>query len=82
MTILTFQHIQYLHLMYAEVAWVLVSSGTQIQPQEYSIQTTFQTIFPFLVTMITYILIFTILYRTLFFIFTNNFFITQLKQYN
>ena len=33
MTILTFQHIQCLHLMYAEVAWVLVSSGTQVQPQ-------------------------------------------------
>ena len=22
-----------LHLMYAEIAWVLVSSGTQVQPQ-------------------------------------------------
>ena len=33
LTILTFQHIQCLHLMYAEVAWVLVSSGTQVQPQ-------------------------------------------------
>ena len=33
LTILTFQHIQYLHLMYAKVAWVLVSSGTQVQPQ-------------------------------------------------
>ena len=32
-TILTFRHIQCLHLMYAEVAWVLVSSGTQAQPQ-------------------------------------------------
>ena len=30
---LTFQHIQCLHMMYAEVAWVLVSSGTQVQPQ-------------------------------------------------
>ena len=30
---MTFQHVQYLHLMYAEVAWVLVSSGTQVQPQ-------------------------------------------------
>ena len=28
--ILIFKHIQYLHLMYSEVAWVLVSSGTQI----------------------------------------------------
>ena len=33
MTILTFRHIQCLHLMYAEIAWVLVSSGTQVQPQ-------------------------------------------------
>ena len=36
LTILTFRHIQYLHLMYAaEVAWILllVSSGTQVQPQ-------------------------------------------------
>ena len=33
LTILTFQHIQCLHLMYSEVAWVLVSSGTQVQPQ-------------------------------------------------
>ena len=32
-TILTFRHIQCLHLMYAEVAWELVSSGTQVQPQ-------------------------------------------------
>ena len=30
---LTFRHIQCLHLMYAEIAWVLVSSGTQVQPQ-------------------------------------------------
>ena len=33
LTILTIWHIQCLHLMYAEVAWVLVSSGTQVQPQ-------------------------------------------------
>ena len=31
--VLIFQHIQLLHLMYAEVPWVLVSSGTQVQPQ-------------------------------------------------
>ena len=32
--ILIFQHIQCLHLMYSfEVAWVLVSSGTQVQLQ-------------------------------------------------
>ena len=30
---MTFQHIQCLHLMYPEVAWVLVSSGAQVQPQ-------------------------------------------------
>ena len=28
-----FWHIQCLHLMFAEVAWVLVSSGTQVQLQ-------------------------------------------------
>ena len=33
LTILTFRHIQCLHLMYAEVAWVLVYSGTQVQRQ-------------------------------------------------
>ena len=33
LTILTFRHIQCLHIMHAEVAWVLVSSGTQVQPQ-------------------------------------------------
>ena len=50
----TFRHIQCLHLMYAEIGWVLLSSETQVQPQVYSIQTTFQTkqtftqTFPFL----------------------------------
>ena len=33
LTILTFWHIQCLHLMYAEIAWVLVSSEIQVQPQ-------------------------------------------------
>ena len=33
LTILTSRHIQCLHLMYAEVAWILVSSETQVQPQ-------------------------------------------------
>ena len=33
LTILTFRHIQRLDLMYTEVAWVVVSSGTQVQPQ-------------------------------------------------
>ena len=32
LTILTFQHIQCLHLINAEEAWVLVYSGTQVQP--------------------------------------------------
>ena len=31
--VLIIGHIQCLHLMYSEVAWVLVSSGTQVQPQ-------------------------------------------------
>ena len=33
LTILTFRHIQSLNLMYADVAWILVISGTQVQPQ-------------------------------------------------
>ena len=33
LTILTSRHIQCLHLMFAELAWVLVSSRTQAQPQ-------------------------------------------------
>ena len=33
LTILTFWHIQCLHLMYAEAVWVLVSLGTQVQLQ-------------------------------------------------
>ena len=32
--VLIFRHIQCLHLMYSEVAWVLVSWGTQMQPQK------------------------------------------------
>ena len=31
--VLIFRHIQCLHLINSEVAWVLVSSGTQVQPQ-------------------------------------------------
>ena len=42
--VLIFRHIQCLHLVNSEVAWVLVPSGTQVQ-------TTFQTIFPILMTM-------------------------------
>ena len=33
LTILTFRYIQRLHLVYAEIAWALVSSGTQVQKQ-------------------------------------------------
>ena len=33
LALLTFQHIQCLHLMYAEVAWVIVPLGTHVQPQ-------------------------------------------------
>ena len=33
LTILIFRHIHCLHLMYVEVAWILVSPGTQVQPQ-------------------------------------------------
>ena len=33
MTILALRGIQCLHLIYAEVAWLLVSSGTQVQQQ-------------------------------------------------
>ena len=31
--VLIFRHIQCLHLTNSEIAWVLVSSGTQVQPQ-------------------------------------------------
>ena len=31
--VLILWHIQCLHLMYSEVAWVLVPLGTQVQPQ-------------------------------------------------
>ena len=33
LTILTFRHIQCLHLMYTEVVWVQLSLGTQVQSQ-------------------------------------------------
>ena len=31
--VLIFRHIQCLHFKYSDVAWVLVSSATQVQPQ-------------------------------------------------
>ena len=31
--VLTFRHIQCLHLMNCEIAWALVSLGTKVQPQ-------------------------------------------------
>ena len=40
------------HLMNSDIAWVLVSLRTQVQSQ-YSIQTTFHTIFPFLMAIIS-----------------------------
>ena len=40
-----------MYLMYFEVDWVLVSLETQVQPQIYSNQATFQTFFPFFMTM-------------------------------
>ena len=43
-------HIQCLHLMYAEVAWELVYSGTQAQLQMI-INPDYLPIFPFLMTM-------------------------------
>ena len=52
MTILTFRHIQCLHLMYAEIAWVQVSSRTQVQPQITLDPDCLQTIFPSIMTMI------------------------------
>ena len=52
LTILTCQHIQCLHLMYAEVAWVLVSSGTQVQPQIIPDPDYLPDIFPFPMTML------------------------------
>ena len=30
---LILRHTQCLHLIYSEVAWILISSGTQVQPQ-------------------------------------------------
>ena len=33
LTILTFRNIQYLHLMYAEIAWIVVSLGTELQSE-------------------------------------------------
>ena len=46
--VLIFRHIQCLHLINSEVAWVLVSSRTQVQSQ--IILDPDYTIFPFLMT--------------------------------
>ena len=55
LTILTFRHIECLHLIYAEVAWVLVSLGTQVQSQiilkSHTNHIQIILIFPFLVTL-------------------------------
>ena len=49
--ILIFRHIKCLHLMYSEVAWVLVSLGTQGQPLMILDPDYVLGIFPFLVAM-------------------------------
>ena len=49
--VLIFQHIQCLHLMHSEVAWVLVSSVTQVQPQ-IILDPDYLPIFLFLMTML------------------------------
>ena len=48
---MTFRHIQCLHLIYDEVAWVLISSGTQVPPQ-IVLNPVYFSIFPFLMTMV------------------------------
>ena len=50
--VLIFRHIQYLHLMSSEVAWVLLSSGTQVQLQLILDSDYLPGYFPFLMTMI------------------------------
>ena len=53
--VLLIRHIQCLHLMNSEVSWVLVSSETQVQLQiilNPDCLPEFQTIFPFLMTMV------------------------------
>ena len=58
LTNLTFRHIQCLHLMYVEVAWVLVSLGTQVQLPvilDPDYLPDYQTIFPFLKACYRYI---------------------------
>ena len=49
---LIFWYFQCFHLMYSEVGWVLVFSRTQVQPQIILEPATFQTIFPFHMTMV------------------------------
>ena len=49
--VLIFGHIQCLYLMNSEVAWVLVSSGTQVQPQ-IILDSDYLPDFPFLMTML------------------------------
>ena len=50
--VLILRHIQYLHLTNSEVAWALVSSGTQIQAQIILDSDHLQTIFLFLMIMV------------------------------
>ena len=49
---LILRHIQCLHLMYSEVAWVIVSSRAQVQPQIILNPDYLQTTFSFLMTMV------------------------------
>ena len=48
---LIFQHIQCLHLRNSEVAWVLATLRTQVQPQ-IILDPIYLPIFPFLMTML------------------------------
>ena len=52
LTILNFRHIYCLHLIYAEVAWALVSTGTQVQSQVILDPDYLPDYFPFLMTMV------------------------------
>ena len=48
--VLVFWHIQCLHLLYSGVAWVLISSGTQVQPRIIIDLDNFLHIFLFLIS--------------------------------
>ena len=52
--VLIFRHIYCLHLMNSMVAWVLVSLGTQVQPQIMLDRDYFPDYFPFLMTIMSH----------------------------